>query len=401
MKTKDKLGDELIRIVLAPRIVLIDPALRLRNLLIIATFVSLVVVSIVADKAVPKTNAPAIIGCVALGIGGLGLLVANARVFSFFDRWFLGLVAYLFVVAALAGGTAFLAYQTGNFVNDNPDAGVWIILVGVVVAFVAIIRWLTLGITPTRRRQRRRIRKARWTLAKRIVAHKIAIMKAGFSATAIDWKQTSLVAKAKEDLDYEEGPKGRLIDSLAGVELYERWIETPHGGGPLENVGAHVESTGDVHVTHGQRPTLTRTVGGAILGKTVGHPWKGALGAAIFAQKPTTSLVDNREVYLYVEAPSFSSVVECGSTSGKEARDLAAMINTQSKRFAEIQRALPAKREAARRRHAEAKATAESEIRVAQNALHSVKRDNSHTAGIEAARQELAKARNALRRKRE
>lgn len=234
--------------------------------------------------------------------------------------------------------------------------------------------------------------KAALTFSWRLCVHKCVIGVARIAAWATDMKHRFRVANAKEDLEIEEGEKGRRICDLADVTLFERWIETPHGSGPLINVDAYIESTGEVYVTHSERPTLTRAIVGGVLGRKIGgegYGWKGALGAAAFAQKSTTSEVDNRAVYLHIETAEFSSVVECGAEAGKKARDFASKIKTQSKRFPAIQESLPLRRLQARRHYETVIGEAESALSLAMDAVIAARANLIHIDRINMSRSNL------------
>lgn len=64
------------------------------------------------------------------------------------------------------------------------------------------------------------------------------------------------VSAAEHELKALEDPKGRPLKAMGGAALYERWIDTPQGGGSLIGVTATAED--DTTVT--QRLTVTRMV---------------------------------------------------------------------------------------------------------------------------------------------
>lgn len=112
--------------------------------------------------------------------------------------------------------------------------------------------------------------------------------------------------------------RGRYLGSLAGIDLFELWIVTPNGSGPVASARAWVESAGSV--TSRQRATLTRIGTGALL--------LGPLGAVLALGFPKKKQIDNRELYIQVWTPYLSSVVRCPPSRNFEARRFAAKITT-------------------------------------------------------------------------
>jgi hypothetical protein len=120
-----------------------------------------------------------------------------------------------------------------------------------------------------------------------------------------------------------EDPHGRRVGAYQGIVLFERFISTPQGAGPIKGATATVDTAGNLAVT--KRPTLTRmAAGGILLGPL------GAVGSLAFQKRKD---VDARELYLVVETEQFAAVVQCPPDQGMQARQFAAAIVTAARRF--------------------------------------------------------------------
>ncbi|MHB8513687.1 MAG: hypothetical protein ACYDCC_16170 [Actinomycetota bacterium] len=147
-----------------------------------------------------------------------------------------------------------------------------------------------------------------------------------------------------------ESPAGQRLGSYRGVIVYERFIQTPNGSGPLEGTVASVEAAGNIAVKG--RATVTRmAVGGVLLGP---------LGAILSMGLKKNKVLDARELYLYIENPTFVSVIKCPSADGRRVRQFAALVNTGQLRSRVISQNLPT--EIARAR-AQLEALAKKEVR--------------------------------------
>jgi len=62
------------------------------------------------------------------------------------------------------------------------------------------------------------------------------------------------VSSAQGELHAMEDPRGRLVKSGGGVQLYERWIDTPQGGGSLIGVRARAEDDPYALAAHSRAP---------------------------------------------------------------------------------------------------------------------------------------------------
>lgn len=154
---------------------------------------------------------------------------------------------------------------------------------------------------------------------------------------------------------------GNKLGQYRGVELYERWIKTPHGSGAINGAIATVDSQVS------SRITATRLLAIGVL--------------ALAAQKKTGNL------YLSIDTPQVSSVVECPPQDQQTAREFAVSITNQGRRADASDPRRPERIEAA-------KATLEaaydtSEVENLQLAAHSVRNDPQALASIAAASERL------------
>ena len=119
-------------------------------------------------------------------------------------------------------------------------------------------------------------------------------------------------ARQKERAKAEAEKRGKRLGSLAGVTLYEHWIEQglSDPGHPVAGATASVDTAGNIE----RRVSMTRL---ATLG----------VGAFMFKKKK-----DSRELYLLVEGEDFSFVKEIDPKDGKKAREFASLVNQAGKR---------------------------------------------------------------------
>jgi len=134
-------------------------------------------------------------------------------------------------------------------------------------------------------------------------------------------------------------PKGRRIASCGGATLYERWIDTPQGGGSLVGVKAHAEDESSVR----QRLTATRML-------TIG----------VFAlAAPKKKGVGN--AYVVIEGPNVSGVAtisaQANKNAGPAAYSFAAQVNNAARAAEQDEPLRPARIHAAETELNEARAT--------------------------------------------
>jgi hypothetical protein len=183
-------------------------------------------------------------------------------------------------------------------------------------------------------------------------------------------KYNQHVSSAQKKLAELQDPKGKRLGSYHGVRLYERWIETPHGSGPVRDTVASV----DTQVS--SRITATRLV---------------TLGVFALAAKKKTGAI-----YLSIDNPQLASVVECPKDDNTKARQFAVQITNAGKAAAAIEERLPALIEQA---EADLKACQEATrpIELAQEELATIEAEptmleaiRAEEAAVAAARQNLA-----------
>lgn len=192
-------------------------------------------------------------------------------------------------------------------------------------------------------------------------------------------KYNQYVNSAQKKLTELEDPKGKRLGTYRGVHLYERWIETPHGNGPVAGTVASV----DAQVS--SRITATRLV---------------AVGVFALAAKKKTGAN-----YLSIDGPALASVIECPPDQGTPARQFAVKITNAGKTAAAIEQQLPALIEQAK---ADLKACQEATrpVEFAQDALTEMENYaplldaiRAEEAGVAAAQQKLAELTPAKGRK--
>jgi hypothetical protein len=138
------------------------------------------------------------------------------------------------------------------------------------------------------------------------------------------------MSAAQHDLEALEDAKGRRLESDGGVMVYERWIDTPQGGGSLIGVKATAEDDSSV----AQRITVTRMVAFGIF--SLAAPKKRTTGNA----------------YVVIEGPHVSGVAVIpaagGISPGQRAFTFAAEINNAARAAEDAAPLLPGRIEAAR-----------------------------------------------------
>ena len=182
-----------------------------------------------------------------------------------------------------------------------------------------------------------------------------------------------------------EDPRGQRLASFGPVTLHELRIITPAGEVPLDGARATVESAGQL--TERGRTTLTRlAVGGAVLGP---------LGAILALGFPKRRTVDDRELYLLVEAGTASCVVQVRPDEGARLRAFAVQINAASNAVATRRGAIAAELADTRRRLA-AVSEDHTALDVARARLSAAHADPGARAALARAEAELAAARTEL-----
>lgn len=161
------------------------------------------------------------------------------------------------------------------------------------------------------------------------------------------------VKLATHEVTRLEDPRGAQVASYRGVVVYERWIVTPHGQGPIAGTNASV----DAQVS--SRITMTRLV---------------AIGVFAFAAKKKTG-----SVYLSIDSPALASVIECPADDNTRARQFAVAIMNAARQAAVIEASRPLQLKTARERLEKAKVDT-GRIETARAELHEVETDEQYLA---------------------
>jgi hypothetical protein len=132
------------------------------------------------------------------------------------------------------------------------------------------------------------------------------------------------IAAVNQEIAALRDPKGRRLGRFHGVTLYERWIDTPHGGGPVDGCQASVDSQ------LSSRFTATRLL---------------AFGVFALAIKKKTG-----NLYLSIDGPTVASVVECTKNEAVASRQFAVKILNAGKQAGALTAALPGRIENAQAR---------------------------------------------------
>jgi hypothetical protein len=123
-------------------------------------------------------------------------------------------------------------------------------------------------------------------------------------------------------------PRGAQLASYRGVVVYERWIVTPHGQGPIAGTTASVDA----------------------------------------------------QVYLSIDSPALASVVECPAEDKTRARQFAVAIMNAARQAASIEASRPLQLKAARS-HLERVKVDTGRVETARGELHEVETDEQYLAG--------------------
>lgn len=149
----------------------------------------------------------------------------------------------------------------------------------------------------------------------------------------------SRITQAKTALGKLTDPKGRRIAACGGVTLYERWIDTPQGGGSVVGVKAHAADESSVR----QRLTATRMLTIGVF--ALAAPKKNGVGNA----------------YVVIEGPSVSGVAtlpaQGNKNAGPAAFAFAAQVNNAARTAEQEEPLRPARIHDAERALADAQST--------------------------------------------
>lgn len=138
------------------------------------------------------------------------------------------------------------------------------------------------------------------------------------------------IKAANEQLTDLTSKTGRRIESFGGVTLYERWVDTPQGGGSILGVKAEAADESTLQ----KRITATRLV---------------TLGVFALAAKKKSG---GGNVYVVIDGPSVSGVAtlpgDKQSNNGPKAFGFAAKVNNAARAAEQAEPTRPARIEATR-----------------------------------------------------
>jgi hypothetical protein len=145
-----------------------------------------------------------------------------------------------------------------------------------------------------------RLHKAQANLKSAQKTRDAAVKAAASDVKAAKSQREKEIKTAEEELKSLLDPKGKRLDSYRGVTVYERWIATPDGEGPIADTHTSV----DAQIS--SRITATRLL---------------AIGVFAFAAKKKTGMV-----FLSIDNPAFASVVECPQDDSAKAHKFAVTV---------------------------------------------------------------------------
>jgi len=213
-------------------------------------------------------------------------------------------------------------------------------------------------------------------------AHAVAIRRAELGVRRAERQQSSAIAAIDRRIVELEDPRGRRIDAFGPVTLHELRIITPAGEAPLDDVEVTVDSAGNLSVT--KRATLTRlAVGGLVLGPL------GAVLALGFQKRRT---IDNRELYLLIEAGPASCVLQVKPDTGAAVRAFAVQANAAAASVGRARSRIAGELMAARAQLAATRGDVAS-LEAARDRLAGARTDARLLGAIAEATSELATAR--------
>jgi hypothetical protein len=139
------------------------------------------------------------------------------------------------------------------------------------------------------------------------------------------------IAELERTRSHLSDPRGQFILEYRGIRLWEFWVSTPTGEGPVAHARATCDTASNMVVS--QRATLTRMATGGLL--------LGPLGAILSLGFQKKQVEDHRELYVLVEAPTFAGLIQCPPDEGAKARKVAMAINLAASTSIESQQIRP------------------------------------------------------------
>lgn len=260
-------------------------------------------------------------------------------------------------------------------------------LVAVAVALVVLLVPVALIVRMPQAERRARVGLVRADVALRRAraAHASLVRTAERGVRSAEQQHSSQLAELDQRIVALEDPRGVQLDALGPVALHALRIVTPAGEVALDGVEATVDSAGALRER--RRRTFTRLA--------VGAATFGTVGAIVSLGFPKRTKVDDRELYLLIDAGAASCVLQVDPDDGARVRAFATRIEAAASVVAE--RRVATARELAEAR-AELAAVREdhSAMDAARERLAEARADAPALARIAAAERELAGARERL-----
>jgi hypothetical protein len=234
------------------------------------------------------------------------------------------------------------------------------LMTALVAALVLLVPTLVvIRMSAEERAARIEVVRAGLALRRARLSHAGLVRAANRNLRSVERRHSTSLAQLERRIATLEDPRGERIDSLGPVTLHALRIITPAGEVALDGVEATVDTAGALR--EHKRTTLTRlAVGGAVLGP---------LGAILALGFPKRRKVDERELYLLIEAGSASCVLQVDPDDGARVRAFATRVNAAA--------------------HAveEPRSTRAQELAATRERLSEVREDHS---ALDAARERLA-----------
>jgi hypothetical protein len=259
---------------------------------------------------------------------------------------------------------------------------VLVALLAVLLTSAVVVIW---RMPTAERRARLGVLRARAALHRSRQRHAALVRQAQRALARVERKHSSTVATLDRRLVELEDPRGRRLDGFGPITLHELRIVTPAGEVPLDGVTVTFDTAGNLSET--KRTTLTRlAVGGLVLGP---------LGAILALGFPKRRTVDNRELYLLVEAGAASCVVQVRPDDGGRVRAFAVQVNAAASAVETRRRSIAAELERTRQR-LEAVHEDHTALDAARERLRRARVDPAAVAAVTAAETTFAAARETL-----
>jgi len=257
------------------------------------------------------------------------------------------------------------------------------IVLGVLAVLVPVV--LVARMPAGERRARVGVIRAGIALRRARAAHAALIRTAERGVRSVERTHSSRLAELDQRIVALEDPRGVRLDAYGPVTLHALRIVTPAGEAPLDGAEASVDTAGAL--SERKRTTFTRlAIGGALLGP---------LGAVLALGFPKRKKVDDRELYLLIEAGAASCVLQVQPDDGARVRAFATQINAAAAHVAQRRTRTATELAAARLELAEVRED-HSALDAARERLAAARTDTAALVAIGGAEQALALAHERL-----